>query len=248
MDCDQNTVALGAFLDDELPPNETATVREHIGNCPRCAAEIAELVRVKRGLRPACGRFTPSAEFRRSIEQQLRQPDRRSWRPKLIPAAVLAGAVLLIVIASALFLHRPDDFAEIADLHINALASANPVDVASTDRHTVKPWFQGRIPFSFNVPEFAGTEFALLGGRVVYLHQRPGAQLIVTVRQHRISVLIFQELPEQDRAFALPAAVTHREQFNIDTWQSQGLRFFVIGDADPTAIEKLSAILKAANE
>jgi anti-sigma factor RsiW len=248
MDCDQNPVALGAYLDDELQANDAAAVREHIGSCPKCAAEIAELVRLKRGLRTARSRFTPSSELRRSIEQEIRQPNRRSWRLRLIPASLVAAAALLVVIASALFLHRSDNFAEIADLHVNALASANPVDVVSTDRHTVKPWFQGRIPFSFNIPEFANTDFNLIGGREVYFHQRPGAQLIIAIRQHRISVLIFQDDTELDRAFTLPAGVTHPKNFNLDTWQSQGLRFFVIGDADPSAIDKLSRALKAVNQ
>ena len=75
-----------------------------------------------------------------------------------------------------------------ADLHVSDLASANPYDVVSSDRHTVKPWFQGKIPFAFNLPEFAGTEFTLLGGRLVYLHQQPAAQLVVGVGKHRISV------------------------------------------------------------
>ncbi len=248
MDCDQNSVALGAYLDDELPPNEATVMREHVGGCPRCAAEIAELVRIKRGLRSARARFTPGPDFRRDIKQQIRQPDRRPWRPHYVPAAALAAAVLLVVVASILFLRRPDGFVEIADLHINALASANPVDVVSTDRHTVKPWFQGKIPFSFNVPEFAGTEFTLLGGRVVYFHQRPGAQLIVAVRQHMISVLIFQDAPELDRAFAAPSAVTHRSNFGVETWQSQGLRFFVIGDADVAVISRLAQDFQSANQ
>jgi anti-sigma factor RsiW len=248
MDCDQNPVALGAYLDDEMPANDAAKVRDHIGSCPKCAADVAELVRMKRGLRVARGHFTPSTEFRRSIKQQIRQPNRRSWRPQLVPAAILTAAVLLIVIASALFLHRSDEFAEIADLHVNALASANPVDVVSTDRHTVKPWFQGKIPFSFNIPEFSGTEFSLIGGRVVYFHQRPGAQLIVAIRQHKISVLIFQDAPELERAFALPAGVSQRHNFHLETWRSQGLRFLVIGDADSSAIGKLARILELANQ
>ena len=73
------------------------------------------------------------------------------------------------------------------------LASANPVDVISTDRHTVKPWFEGKIPFTFNLPELEGSPFALVGGRVSYLNQSPGAELIFRVRQHQISVFIFQE-------------------------------------------------------
>jgi anti-sigma factor RsiW len=135
-----------------------------------------------------------------------------------------------------------------ADLHVNALASTNLVDVVSTDRHTVKPWFQGKIPFSFNLPEFSGTEYTLLGGRLVYFHQTPGAQLIVAMRQHKISVLIFQESPEMARAFSGSTGVRHRNSFGIETWESQGLRFVIISDAEPAGIDKLAASLKQANQ
>jgi anti-sigma factor RsiW len=247
MDCDQNPVTLGSYLDGELPAEQAGSVREHIGGCGKCAAELADLVIVKRALRPARGLFTPSAEFRRRIERQIEVPRRRPLVWRLIPATILAAAVLLVAVAWTLYPRRSNDFAEVADMHVSALASANPVDVVSTDRHTVKPWFQGKIPFSFNLPELAGTDFNLVGGRLVYFHQSPGAQLIVAMRQHKISVLIFQDSPEMDRAFAVPAGVRHRDAFSIETWQSQGLRFFVIGDAEPAGIDKLAQLLKAAN-
>ena len=247
MDCDQNSVTLGSYLDGELPVEQAGSVREHLGSCPKCAAELADLVIVRRALRPARGMFTPSSEFRRRIERQIAVPRRRSFSWRLIPATVLAAAVLLVAIAWMLYSHRPDNFAEVADMHVSALASANPVDVVSTDRHTVKPWFAGKIPFSFNLPELAGTDFNLVGGRLVYFHQSPGAQLIVAMRQHKISVLVFQDSPEVDRAFAVPAGVHHRDAFSIETWQSQGLRFFVIGDAEPASIDKLSQLFKTVN-
>jgi len=248
MDCNQNSVTLGAYLDGELPADEATATREHIASCTKCATEIADLVLVQRALRPARGLFTPSAELRRKIERQIAPRRRNPWGLKLIPLTALAAALLLVSISWVLYSHRSDDFAEIADLHVNAMASANPVDVVSTDRHTVKPWFQGKIPFSFNLPELAGTEFELVGGRLVYFHQRPGAQLIVALRQHKISVLIFQDVPETGRAFPLATGMLHRNSFSVETWQSQGLRFFVIGDADPTSIDKLARSLKLANE
>ena len=107
----------------------------------------------------------------------------------------------MAVVALALFIARnvsdrsarQQAFSEIADLHVGTLASASPVDVISTDRHTVKPWFQGKIPFSFNLPDLQNTEFSLLGGRLTYLDQTPGAQLIYDYRKHHISVFVFQE-------------------------------------------------------
>jgi len=78
--------------------------------------------------------------------------------------------------------YRDHVFSEIADLHVSTLASSSPVDVISTDRHTVKPWFQGKIPFAFNLPELQNSEFTLIGGRMTYLDQTPGAHLIYDAR------------------------------------------------------------------
>lgn len=248
MQCDQNRILLASYLDGELPLDQVVGVQEHIGNCTRCAAEIAEFVRLQRSLRAARGHFVPSVEFRQKMQRQIVAPKRSPWPMRLIPVALAVATLLLISIGWVHYSHRADLFAELADLHVNALASANPVDIISTDRHTVKPWFQGKIPFTFNVPELSGTEFTLLGGRLIYLHQQPGAQLIVSLRQHKISVLIFQESPELARAFPVTTGARNRNSFSVETWEVQGLRFLVIGDTDPNEIDKLAQALKTANE
>jgi anti-sigma factor RsiW len=247
MPCDPNPATLGAYLDGELPAERAGEIREHVTTCPRCSAEVAELARMQRSLRVARERFAPTPEFRRKIQQQIAAPKRRSWSLAWLPAAISVAAMLLIAFVWIGSSHRSDAFAEVADLHVNALASANPVDVVSTDRHTVKPWYSGKIPFSFNLPEFAGTDYTLIGGRLVYFHQQPGAQLIVARHQHRISVLIFQESPQLARSFAGFNNVQRRNSFAVDTWSSQGLRFVLVSDADPAAIDKLSQLFKQAN-
>jgi anti-sigma factor RsiW len=137
-------------------------------------------------------------------------------------------------------------FSEIADLHVATLASSSPVDVISTDRHTVKPWFQGKIPFAFNLPELQNSEFALLGGRMTYLAQTPGAHLIYDVRKHHISVFVFQER-------SLPAKLDENSlspkklSFSMETWSQGGLRYFVIGDASAADIDVLAKLFKAAS-
>jgi anti-sigma factor RsiW len=122
------------------------------------------------------------------------------------------------------------------------------VDVISTDRHTVKPWFQGKIPFAFNLPELQNSEFSLLGGRMTYLDQTPGAHLIYDVRKHHISVFVFRE-----RSLRLPATwdenslAPKKLSFNLQTWSQGGLRYFVIGDASPADIDSLAKLFKAAS-
>jgi anti-sigma factor RsiW len=123
-----------------------------------------------------------------------------------------------------------------------AMAAAVMV-VVSTDRHTVKPWFQGKIPFAFDLPELQNTEFSLLGGRMTYLDQTPGAHLIYDVGKHHISVFVFQErsLPARlDKDPVSPKQLT----FNMETWTQGGLRYFVIGDASAANIDSLAKLFK----
>jgi len=141
---------------------------------------------------------------------------------------------------------RDQVFSEIADLHVATLASSSPVDVISTDRHTVKPWFQGKIPFAFNLPELQNTEFSLLGGRMTYLDQTPGAHLIYDMRKHHISVFVFQERSlsaKLDDNSVWPKQLP----FNLETWSQGGLRYFVIGDASAADIDSLAKLFKAAS-
>lgn len=245
-ECD--AAALTQYLDGELPPNQVDRVQQHIAECSRCAAEVSALVSMKRSLRAANGHFAPSAEFRRKIQQQVSRKPNGRWNIRLAWAFAAISAALLLCLLWLQRPHRTDPFSEVADLHVGALASANPVDVVSTDRHTVKPWFQGRIPFSFNIPELQGTEFTLLGGRMVYLNQHPGAQLIFTVGQHKISALIFQESSVLAKQMSGDESVERHDGFNAAAWNEQNLRFMVIGDADPRELHSLAEKIKAANQ
>ena len=157
----------------------------------------------------------------------------------------MALALLLVVfVQRTSTLQQNQTVAELVDLHVATLASATPVDVVSTDRHTVKPWFEGKIPFTFNLPELGSTPYALEGGRMSYLDQAPGAQLIFKSGKHRISVFIFQNRP----AMHIPAADNRstRLTFNLESWTDAGLSYFVIGDAEASDIHNLAELLKAA--
>lgn len=248
MQCDSAFEMLDAYLDGELAPENSALIREHLNKCTRCFAQISDTARLQHALRAARRHFVPSAEFRRRIQKQVARSQRRTWILPWVPMAAAMAAMAIFVFLWVSHRQASDAIAEIADLHVNALASANQVDVVSTDRHTVKPWFQGRIPFTFNLPEFSGTDFTLVGGRMVYFHQQPGAQLIVSMRQHKISVLIFQESTRMEREFLRTTAVDRRTSFGMETWQSGKLRFVLVSDADPSGIDNLARLFKEANQ
>ncbi len=248
MPCDLWREKLEAYADGEMPLEESASVSEHMRTCPDCAAAALENVQLKRAISVAGKRYTPSADFRAKVLQSIetKRPRERKWAWSLIwiPAAL----VLLLSVGVNLYVNhgktqREQLYSELADLHVSTLASAAPVDVVSTDRHTVKPWFEGKIPFSFNLPELQGTEFVLLGGKVAYLGQTPGAQLIYRMRKHEISVFIFQDRGE---GVAASSAPVHQLSFNVENWSKNGLRYYVIGDVSGTDIESLSKLFRDA--
>ena len=245
--CSQDRNVLAAYLDGELPADQAKSLDQHLRSCPECAAEVAAQVRLRRAMKPAATRFAPSAEFKRKVQGQIatKQSARLRW---MWPAAVAALAVMVLaVVWTRQSTLRNQAFREVADLHVSDLASANPYDVVSSDRHTVKPWFQGKIPFAFNLPEFAGSEFTLLGGRMVYLHQQPAAQLVVGAGRHKVSVVIAQESSAMGTALPFSRGVAVRDSFNVETWEKNGLRFYVIGDAEKGVIERLAQALQGAN-
>jgi anti-sigma factor RsiW len=246
---DDYTAKLATYLDGELPAGEMKAIDAHLRTCPACAADLLGQVQMKRALQSASRRYAPSPEFRARIQQQISPPARASvWRLWLTATSVLAFMFLAFMAATYLgrrALEREHVFSEIADLHVATLASATPVDVVSTDRHTVKPWFQGRIPFSFNLPELQGSDFSLIGGRVTYLGQAPGAHLIYQVRKHQISVFIFQDR-DVDAGLSSNLGVRRRRSFEVDSWSQDGLRYFLIGDANVDDVRNLASLLKAA--
>ena len=237
---------LDTYLDGELSSQEMLDLDGHLKTCTDCAAEVLHRVQLKRAVKAGGQRFRPRPEFRQRIRQQIADKPKRSlWRVWAIATAVLATLLLsgvLTIHYRELQSTRHETYSEIADLHVATLASTNPVDVVSTDRHTVKPWFQGKLPFTFNLPELQNTDFTLVGGRVTYLEQAPGAHLIYQVRKHQISVFIFQ-----DRAVAAGSGAHKDQSFNLQTWSESGLRYFVIGDAGADDIGKLADLLKSAN-
>lgn len=247
MTCDQDPVTLAAYLDAELSEPEQAAVQKHLLHCPDCASEVAALVHMRRRLAPARNRFIPAPEFRKKVQSQIALRPKQRFILGLMPLAATVVLVVVLLFVWTRQAARTASFREATDLHLNELASVNPVDVASTDRHTVKPWFQGRVPFSFNLPEFAATEFALVGGRVVYLHQQPCAQLVVALRQHKISVLVVQESSDWARTLPASTGVDHRNAFNVETWRAGDLQFFVIGDVESGEIGRLADAFRNAN-
>ncbi|PYP93445.1 MAG: hypothetical protein DMG65_00925 [Candidatus Angelobacter sp. Gp1-AA117] len=244
MNCEWRQKAV-LFADDELGHAEQEEVSAHVSRCAECASTVTGQMELKKAVRIAGHRFTAPAGLRANVLAGIpAKPRRRSlWQWVLVPAT------LLVLAALAFFLllpqrHNESLLAELVDQHVTTLASQNPVDVISTDHHTVKPWFQGKLPFSFNLPELAGSQFVLLGGKMVYVEQRPGAELLYEIRKHRISIFIFQSRSD-DKPVVRP---DHPLAFTVETWKQSGLQFSLVTDVSPDDAHRLKSMFEDANK
>jgi anti-sigma factor RsiW len=247
MSCEIWRGKLEPYVDSELAENEIAGLEAHLRVCSSCAADALGRLQMKRMTQAAGSRFAPTPHFRLHLEQSLAARQKRGWAFGWAPKLALAATALLLLIASAglwqRHASREQAVSQLADLHVATLASPNPVDVVSSDRHTVKPWFAGKLPFTFNLPELQNSPFTLAGGRVTYFRHTPGAQLIYNVRKHQISVFIFQDQSGFTRLGSGPS-VARELAFNVETWAEGGLRYFVLGDAGPADINELAKLFR----
>jgi anti-sigma factor RsiW len=182
--------------------------------------------------------------------RQSRSPQSRSawWTAS---STFAAAAVLLIVAAIWMLVPRQSQHSQISsqiaslqraalvnevlDQHIATLAANQPPQVISSDRHTVKPWFQGKLPFSFNLPDNLPDDTKLDGANLIYLHNRPAAQLLYSIGRHRVSVLISQK---QDTAISNPSSA-ERYGFHVTGFATDDLEVVAISDVDPASLAAL---------
>jgi anti-sigma factor RsiW len=250
MICENWRDQLDAFVDGTQSSASAAAgprLEEHLSSCPLCTAEVIRRIQLKRAIGAAGARYVPSPELRKRVADRVRPGRKHLQMRQWIPGLAAAAAAILICAASLqLWLrHQAGEqaIAQLVDLHVGTIASPNPVDVVSDDRHTVKPWFQGKLPFTFNLPDLDNGPYKLRGGRLVYLDNRPGAQLLFELRKHEFSVFMVQQGDWQ----ALPGSIkVRRNGFSVECWTQNKLRFAIVSDANPSDVRGLADLLKGA--
>jgi anti-sigma factor RsiW len=258
-----SSATLNALVDHELTADQAAAAKEHLDRCPACTSGALSQALLKTAVARSGQRYVAGTH----LQERLRRlasgqtsapaPDTRSGAPSSRftkwPASVWAmAAMLLVIVAGSILLQQHAQRSEIAslqtaalvnevsDLHIAALAANQPPQVISSDRHTVKPWFQGKLPFSFNLPENLPDDTKLDGANLAYLHNRPVAQLLYSIGRHRVSVLVRQK---QDAA-PMPVQ-TERSGFHVTGFATDDLEVVGVSDVDPV---RLSALVRAIEQ
>lgn len=254
MQCEQADELIGAYIDQELDAETRRQVAAHIGDCPACQT-LADDVRRISGQVAAIGReLAPErlmadvrariAEAGSELESQPRAPLTR-WRGYswLRQAAVLVFVCGLTAAAMALMTSRWADTAlmerEVTAAHVRSLLQDSPLQIASTDMHTVKPWFAGRLDFSPTVKDLAADGFPLAGARLDYIGERRVAALVYRRRLHVVNVFMW---PSADAIDGGPRGLVHKG-YNIVTWTKGGIAYWAVSDLNMGELRQLQALL-----
>ncbi len=181
-----NPDTLSAFIDGELPDDEQTAIEQHLAGCHSCALRVLSATQLKAATARAGRRFAPSPEALARLTAQLRQQPQATARIHSMRRLTWVGLAAALLLAVSLIgwrqIHQTNSLsAELLDQHLSTLSSGATPQVISTDRHTVKPWFQGRLPFSFNLPDAQALppDTTLKGANLTYLKGQPAALLSV---------------------------------------------------------------------
>lgn len=247
MDCADARMLLGPAADGELDLMTSVALARHVHICPACASARDDMGSLKAVLATTPYYRAPSElaeRVRRSIGSRERAPEARrhprwtSWALTAVAASLLLSVGLVGWIRSGATNHEEALVEEVIAAHVRSLMADHLLDVTSSDRHTVKPWFAGRLDFAPDVRDLAAAGFPLAGGRLEYLDGRPVAALVYRRDRHVINVFVWPtEAPD-----SLPS-VRRARGYTLGQFAHGHLSYRIVSDAGPEVVEELAAAL-----
>jgi anti-sigma factor RsiW len=236
---------LHAYVDNELSVEHALEVRSHLASCLRCRHDF-EQVRALRGvLQRTLKPSEPSAAFLQKLRRVVRKADFPTWHRRVVQLSWVAGplAAAALVLTFGLFSTQPGRGAltdEVVAAHLRSLQANHLTDILSSDRHTVKPWFEGKLPFSLPVHDFQEQGFSLEGGRLDYVGRQPVAALVYRSRKHAINAFVWPADGVPDSA---PRSDT-RSGIQSLHWVSQGMAWWLVSDVGEAELQSLALLLR----
>jgi anti-sigma factor RsiW len=256
MTCDGVEPMVDAYVDGELDVERALAVEAHVAGCAACAARLERARALARTMKTAPYFRAPEALVRRvratsaaaSATAHPRRPDatpgrQHRWSRWLIPVA--SAAVVVLAVAGLLSRGAaPDDVTmeAVIEGHVRSLMADHLTDVISSDRHTVKPWFAGRIDFSPTVADLESEGFPLMGGRLDYIDHHAAAALIYKRREHVINVFVWPA------SGGLPTRATRSDGrgYHVVFWTNDGVAVWVVSDLALDELDAFAQKLDAA--
>jgi anti-sigma factor RsiW len=248
MDCNQIRPLIAAHLDGELDVIRDAEVIAHLDRCPACAdAALAHAAR--RGLiQEKLRRYTAPPELHARVHSVLRTESKPPIQRQVLPFfAKTVGLAASLAFAVFVGFHWGNARAHINLLvdeavsdHIRSLQANHLTDVTSTDQHTVKPWFAGRVDFSPPVIDLAAAGFPLAGGRLEHLDGQPAAALVFHRRQHAINLYIWPV-----NTTALSTRQAERTGYHVEAWSKSGFNFLAVSEVATPELAQFAELFRS---
>jgi anti-sigma factor RsiW len=232
MTCDEAEILLHALMDGELDAGHAREVEEHIAGCAACAAKLAAYREMSQAIATANIKYTAPLALRRRIEASLPQPQVQPPSRRAVLRGFAMGSAVSAIAATGLvaIVLRDDDRqridSEIVSAHLRSLQAGHLTDVISTDQHTVKPWFNGKLDVSPPVIDLTAQGFTLIGGRLDYVDARAIGAVVYRRRAHVINLFVAQTSNTEHRA----AKIETLQGFNIRRWSDRGLNYWAVSD------------------
>ncbi len=239
MNCPELTEVLHGYFDKELGPVQSLELERHLKQCPTCQRHYEEQQALRKVIAGQATYFETPARLGQRLRNAVREasraegrPARRSWDldwlwPRVLAPVAVVGMVLLIALP---WLAQPSAQSRLAraivSAHIRSLMAEHLTDVASSDQHTVKPWFNGKVPFSPPVSDPAAQGFPLVGGRLDVVEEQPVAALVYQRRKHFINLFIWPSLrsgSEKEKFLSLRG-------YNLIHWTKDGMDCWAVSD------------------
>ena len=257
MNCDDAHVLMHALIDGELDAGHARDVEAHVAKCAACAEKLKAFRAMHDTIVAANLKEAAPASLRQRIDAALPsrpapvaaapresfRPSRRSFFGGFAAGAALSGAIAASLVLTV-FRGNPEQTIadEVVSAHIRSLQPGHLMDVETSDQHTVKPWFDGKVDVAPPVIDLTAEGFTLLGGRLDYIDGEPVASVVYRRRKHVINLFVAQRLGSA-HAYVSSRTV---QGYNVRHWSDQGLDFWAVSDLDPEELGEFVAKISAA--
>jgi anti-sigma factor RsiW len=247
--CQEVQDLLDGYMDGELDLVRTLDIERHLQDCSICARVHAQQVALRSAIRGSALHFTPPAPLERRIRAAVRgvsNADARvwrwSWRRVGLGAAAAGVAIVLGGLVPLWLGTSAPDYAlqELVAGHVRSLMVDHLTDVTSSDSHTVKPWFEGKLDFSPPVPDLSALGFRLAGGRLEYFDKRPVAALVYQRREHVINLFIW---PAQPEAGGTETMLT-RQGYHLGHWHASGMSYWAVSNLNQRELQEFAEAVR----